>query len=92
MPEYDGPERRGFHLSRTFSIGHLISTAILVIAGFTWAGDLEKSITVGEMKVTSLSDRMDRTDERHSEQFGEIKDMLKDMAVKIDRLGERRER
>ena len=91
MPDLED-RRQGFHLSRTFSVGHLISTAVVVIAGFTWAGDLEKAITVGEMRVTSLSDRMDRTDERHSEQFGEIKDMLKDMAVKIDRLGERRER
>jgi len=89
MSDYDGP-RNGFHLSRTFSIGHLLSTAILVIAGFTWAGDLEKSITVNEMTINNLSERMDRTDERHSEQFGEIKEMLKDMAVKIDRLGERR--
>ena len=92
MPDYEGTERRqGFHLSRTFSVGHLLSTAVVVIAGFTWAGDLEKSITVNEMKITSLSDRMDRTDERHSEQFGEIKEMLKSMAIKIDRLGERRD-
>ena len=90
MPEYED-RRQGFHLSRTFSVGHLISTAVVVVAGFTWAGDLEKSITVNEMKITSLSDRMDRTDERHSEQFGEIKEMLKSMSMKIDRLGERRD-
>lgn len=84
--------RQGFHLSRTFSVGHLISTAVVVIAGFTWAGDLEKSITVNEMTISNLSERMDRTDERHSEQFGEIKEMLKSMSMKIDRLGERRDR
>ena len=90
MPEYED-RRQGLHRSRTFSAGHLISTAVVVVAGFTWAGDLEKSITVNEMKITSLSERMDRTDERHSEQFAELKEMLKDMAIKIDRLGERRD-
>jgi hypothetical protein len=93
MPEYEGTERRqAFHLSRTFSIGHIVSTAVLVVAGFTWAGDLEKQILTNSHSVESLGSRMDRTDERHSEQFGEIKSMLKSMAVKIDRLGERRER
>ena len=29
---------------------------------------------------------MDRTDQRHSEQFVEIKDMLKSLTVKIDNL------
>lgn len=93
MSDYDGPDRRGgFHLSRTFSIGHLLSTAILVIAGFTWAGDLEKQILTNAHSVEALGSRMDRTDERHSEQFGEIKSMLKSMSMKIDRLGERRDR
>lgn len=72
MSDYDGP-RNGFHLSRTFSIGHLLSTAILVIAGFTWAGDLEKSITVNEMTINNLSERMDRTDERHPSSSGRSK-------------------
>ena len=44
------------------------------------------------MELKSLSERMDRTDERHSEQFSEIKDMLKSLSVKIDGLGIRRER
>jgi hypothetical protein len=35
---------------------------------------------------------MDRTDARRSEQFSEIKEMLKDLTVKIDNLGSRRER
>lgn len=92
MPDYEGTERRqGFHLSRTFSIGHVVSTAVLVIAGFTWAGDLEKQILTNSHSVVALEARMNRTDERHSEQFGEIKSMLKSMSMKIDRLGERRD-
>ena len=47
---------------------------------------------INSMDVKSLSDRMDRTNARHSEQFSEIKDMLKSLADKIDNLGNRRER
>ena len=43
------------------------------------------------MELKSLSERMDRTDERHSEQFSEIKDMLKSLTIKIDNLGHRRD-
>ena len=46
----------------------------------------------GTMDVKSLSERMDRTEARHSEQFSEIKDMLKSLSIKIDNLSIRRER
>ena len=39
-----------------------------------------------------MGERMDRTDKRHTEEFGEIKQMLKDLTVKVDNLGHRRDR
>ena len=43
------------------------------------------------MEIKSLSERVDRSDKRHSEQFVEIKEMLKGLSVKIDRLSSRRD-
>jgi flagellar capping protein FliD len=54
--------------------------------------DIEQETVVNSMDIKSLSARMDRTNARHSEQFSEIKEMLKSLADKIDKLGHRRER
>lgn len=95
MPEYNGPERRGnggWHMSKSLSVSHLFSTLAIAVGFFTYVTDIEQDTVVNLMDIKSLSERMDRTDERHSEQFSEIKDMLKSLSVKIDNLGHRRER
>ena len=94
MTEYTGPERRengGWHLSKSLSVSHLFTTIAIAIGFFTYVTGIEQETVVNKMELKSLSERMDRTDERHSEQFSEIKDMLKSLTVKIDNLGHRRE-
>jgi hypothetical protein len=91
MPE----ERRqngAWHMSKSLSVSHLFSTLAIAVGFFTYVTDIEQDTVVNLMDIKSLSERMDRTDERHSEQFSEIKDMLKSLSVKIDNLGHRRER
>tara|TARA_R100001086_G_scaffold29329_1_gene13451 strand:- start:2764 stop:3051 length:288 start_codon:yes stop_codon:yes gene_type:complete len=95
MPEYTGPERRGnggWHLSKSMSVSHIIGTLAIAVGFFAYITDIEKETVVNQMDIRSLSSRMDRSDARNSEQFGEIKDMLKSLSVKIDNLGHRRER
>jgi hypothetical protein len=95
MTEYTGPERRGnggWHLSKSMSVSHIIGTLMIAVGFFAYITDIEKETVVNQMDIRSLSARMDRSDARNSEQFGEIKDMLKSLSVKIDNLGHRRER
>jgi len=94
MAEYTGPDRRGnggWHMSKSLSVSHLFSTIAIAVGFFTYVTGIEQETVVNKMELKSLSERMDRTDERHSEQFSEIKDMLKSLSVKIDSLGHRRE-
>jgi hypothetical protein len=89
MAEYTGPERRGnggWHLSKSLSVSHLFTTVAIAIGFFTYLTGIEQETVVNRMELKSLSERMDRTDQRHSEQFVEIKDMLKSLTVKIDNL------
>ena len=88
-------ERRqngGWHMSKSLSVSHLLSTIAIAVGFFTYVTGIEQDTVVNKMELKRLSERMDRTDERHSEQFSEIKDMLKSLSVKIDSLGVRRER
>ena len=94
MAEYTGPDRRGnggWHMSKSLSVSHLFTTLAIAVGFFTYVTGIEQETGVNKMELKSLSERMDRTDERHSEQFSEIKDMLKSLTVKIDNLGNRRD-
>jgi len=93
MAEYTGPERRGnggWHLSKSMSVSHIIGTLMIAVGFFAYITDIEKETVVNQMDIRGLASRMDRSDARNSEQFGEIKDMLKSLSVKIDNLGHRR--
>ena len=88
----DRRQNGGWHMSISLSVSHLISTAAIAIGFFTYDAGIEQQTVVNAMETKSLSERMDRTEQRHSEQFGEIKDMLKDLTIKVDNLGGRRDR
>ena len=81
-----------WHMSKSLSVSHLFTTLAIAVGFFTYVTDIEQETVVNSMDIKSLSERMDRTNARHSEQFGEIKEMFKSLADKIDNLGHRRER
>ena len=88
-------ERRsngGWHLSKSLSVSHLVSTVAIAVGFFTYLTGIEQETVINKMELKSMGERMDRTDKRHTEEFGEIKQMLKDLTVKGDNLGHRRDR
>jgi flagellar capping protein FliD len=81
-----------WHMSKSLSVSHLFTTLAIAVGFFTYVTGIEQDTVVNSMDIKSLSERIDRTEARHSEQFSEIKDMLKSLSVKIDNLALRRER
>ena len=79
-------------MSKSLSVSHLFATLAIAVGFFTYVAGIEQETVVNKMDIKSISERMDRTNARHSEQFSEIKDMLKSLSVKIDNLSIRRER
>ncbi len=79
-------------MSKSLSVSHLFATLAIAVGFFTYVAGIEQETVVNKMEIKSISQRMDRSNARHSEQFSEIKDMLKSLSVKIDNLASRRER
>jgi len=92
MEERREERRNGWHLSKSMSVSHIIGTLAIAVGFFAYITNIEKETVINQMDIKSLSARMDRSDARNSEQFGEIKDMLKSLSTKIDNLVHRRER
>ena len=91
-PGASSPSPNGWHVSKSISVWHIVGTLGIAVGFFAYLSNIEKETVVNQMDIRSLAARMDRSDARNSEQFGEIKDMLKSLSVKIDNLGHRRER
>ena len=78
--------KAGWHMSKSLSVSHLLGTIAIAVGFFTYVTDIEQKTVVNQMEIKSLSDRLDRSNQRHSEEFGEIKEMFKHLSTKIDRI------
>tara|TARA_R100000963_G_C4546396_1_gene41227 strand:+ start:82 stop:351 length:270 start_codon:yes stop_codon:yes gene_type:complete len=82
-------ERRqngGWHMSKSLSVSHLLGTIGIAIGFFTYVTGIEQETIVNRMEIKSLSERLDRSNARTLEEFGEIKEMFQHLSNKIDRI------
>lgn len=82
-------ERRQWHLDKTFSISHLISTIAAITMASVFISKMDTRITLIE-QTTSAQKAVDtRQDAEIAESRRSIKEDLRDLNAKMDRLIER---
>ena len=74
--------------SRSISLGHIIATIGIIVAGFTFIYDLREAITILQFKGETVEQRLDRIVTRTDDQFDQIMDHLIRLEEKIDTLNE----
>ena len=72
--------------NKGLSIGHVLTTIGLVIAGFTFIYDLREAIAILQFKGETTEQRLERVIQRTDGQFDEIMDHLIRLESKIDEL------
>ena len=75
-----------FQFNKGLSIGHVLTTVGLVIAGFTFIYDLREAIAILQFKGETTEQRLERVIERTAGQFDEIMNHLVRLEEKIDDL------
>jgi hypothetical protein len=78
----------GLHFSRGVSLGHIIATIGIIVAGFTFIYDLRETISILQFKGQTVEQRLDRIVERTDDQFDQIMDHLIRIEQQIDSLKE----
>ena len=76
----------GNQITKSLSIGHIVTTIGLVIAGFTFVYDLREAIAILQFKGETTEQRLERVIERTDGQFDEIMNHLVRLEEKIDDL------
>ena len=76
----------GTQLTKSLSIGHVLTTIALVIGGFTFVYDLREAIAILQFKGETTEQRLERVIERTDGQFDDILNHLVRLEEKIDAL------
>tara|TARA_R100001086_G_scaffold219773_1_gene136580 strand:- start:454 stop:729 length:276 start_codon:yes stop_codon:yes gene_type:complete len=74
----------GTQLTKSLSVGHIVTTVGLVIGGFTFIYDLRESVAIQTFQLGNVEDRLERVVARTDDQFGEIMDHLVRLEEKLD--------
>ena len=74
--------------SKSVSLGHIIATVGIIVAGFTFIYDLREAITILQFKGDTVEQRLDRIVTRTDDQFDQIMDHLVRIEQLIDSLNE----
>ena len=85
----DRRQQSGWHMSKSLSVSHLFSTLAIAVGFFTYVTGIEQDTVVNGMEIKSLSQRMERSDARHGEQFSEIKAMLEKISDRLNDISTR---
>ena len=85
-------ERRQWHLDKTVSIGHIISTLIIALSVFSWAMVIEKRIEQNAQSIKFLTQNQKRIESHVDSTRQEIRQDLQAINSKLDRLIERQMR
>jgi len=76
----------GNQLTKSLSVGHIITTVALVVGGFTFIYDLRESVAIQTFQLDSVEKRLERVVARTDDQFGEIMDHLVRLEEKLDAM------
>lgn len=80
------PERREWHLDKTISVGHLISTITIAVSVFAWAMALEKRVEQHATQIEVLKESHALNRSRIDGMRGELKQDYLRIEDKLDRL------
>ena len=76
----------GFQFSKSLSLGHIVATAGIIIAGFTFIYDLREAIAILQYRGDTVEQRLDRIVVRTDDQFEQIMSHLVRLESKIDEM------
>ncbi|MDX1538839.1 hypothetical protein [Arsukibacterium sp.] len=86
VPTKWGPDKRSWHLDKTISVGHLVSTLIIAVSVFGWAVTLDKRVEQNALAIIHLKEQQHAEQKRVEQLRSEIKQDLRDINHKLDRL------
>jgi hypothetical protein len=74
--DYQGAERRGWHVDKTVSISHVLTTVTILFAGMWYLVDQDKRISANTQNITHNASAITQQENRNSKALSDIKNSL----------------
>lgn len=74
--KYEGDDRRGWHVDKTVSISHVLTTATILFAGMWYLVDQDKRISANTQSITHNANAITQQESRNSKALSDIKSSL----------------
>ena len=74
--KYDGDDRRGWHVDKTVSISHVMTTVTILLAGMWYLVDQDKRISANTQNITHNANAITKQESRNSKALSDIKNSL----------------
>ena len=74
--DYRGNERRGWHVDKTVSISHILTTATILFAGMLYLVDQDKRISANTQSITHNASAITQQENRNTKALSDIKNSL----------------
>jgi len=77
------PTDNNWHLSKTVSISHIVTTAVVLVGIVMYLGDIERTVSINTTEIINIKDSRDRNRARYDNMFERIEDKLDRLFVYI---------
>jgi len=74
--DYRGDERRGWHVDKTVSISHVLTTVTILFAGMWYLVDQDKRISANTQNIQHNVTAINQQENRNSKALSDIKNSL----------------
>ena len=78
-----------FHIEKSMSVGHIVTTFTLIVALVVWGIRTESKIELNAARIFATEKRIDREASRQSEESAQIRNSLMRIEDKLERYVER---
>lgn len=89
MSDSQNPERKQWHLDKSVSVAHILSTIVLAGSAYGYIANMEKRIALLEQAVQNQHEVDRRQDAERAKLFESLRVDVKEVSAKLDRLIER---
>ena len=86
MSEHD---EEHWHLSKSISIGHLMTTLAVVLSGFVYISDIDTQVQKQGVQIQAMRDSQSAERQVTESMFNRLREDMKSINTKLDKLIER---
>ncbi len=77
-------ERRAWHLDKTISVGHLLSTVVIAISVFSWASAVDRRVEQNAQAIDYLKREQTKQSQNISDFRAEFKEDFRQVEQRMD--------